>query len=142
MRRNGRRSRSNFASETAQTSKEVRYHKPQPEEGIDLGCVMLSNIRYYIKDPSARVPMRCALGFAIKNDEDLCKCMEASGPESCWQETSGWTVVPLQVDQTPNGDQSSQAAQTSRPQRNGSSNDSRTSPRPNKRRRRKKTSAS
>jgi hypothetical protein len=93
MRRRRRRPRSQAASEQDLNGREVRYHQEQPEDGIQLGCVALGKVRYRIRDPRARVPARCAMGFALRTDEDVCKCLAASGPSECWKAMDGVFVV-------------------------------------------------
>ena len=97
MRRGRRRSRSHSASEVAEDQKEVAYHQPQPEDGVQFGCAMLSKIRYRVPDPSARVALRCSLGYAIRSEDDVARCMAAPGPSECWRGEANWRVYPLQV---------------------------------------------
>ena len=94
MRRRRRRPRSQAASEQELGGgREVRYHQEQPEDGIQLGCVALGKVRYRIRDPRARVPARCAMGFALRTDEDVCKCLAAAGPSECWKTLDGVYIV-------------------------------------------------
>lgn len=102
MRRRKRRSRYRSASEEGNlTSKEVRFHQEQPEDGVHVGCVMLSKVRYRMQDPTARVPARCSLGYALRTDEDVCRCMAVTGPSECWKSEPSWRVSPEQFE--PNG---------------------------------------
>jgi|SRR5690606_1301268 len=93
MRRRRRRPRNQSASEQHLGGREIRYHQEQPEDGIQLGCVALGKVRYRIKDPRARVPARCAMGFALRTEEDICKCLAASGPSECWKTLDGVYIV-------------------------------------------------
>lgn len=97
MRRGRRRSRSHSASEVAEDQKPLAYRQPQPEEGVQLGCAMLAKIRYRVPDPTARVPMRCSLGYAIRTEEDVARCLAAPGPSECWKGEANWRVYPMQL---------------------------------------------
>ena len=98
MRRRRRRPRKQAASEHESPSREIRYRQDQPEDEVVFGCVALGKVRYRIRDPRARVPMRCALGFAIRSDDDVCKCLAVTGPSECWKELNGVHVVKQDVD--------------------------------------------
>jgi hypothetical protein len=63
------------------------------EEGMELGCIMLSRIRWRFKKPNMSTTMRCSLGYALKSNDDVCRCMEATGPGSCWKKEQDWRVV-------------------------------------------------
>ena len=93
MRRRRRRPSNQAASEHESPSREIRYRQEQPEDEVVFGCVALGKIRYRIRDPRARVPMRCALGFALRTDDDVCKCLAVTGPSECWKELDGVFVV-------------------------------------------------
>ncbi len=109
MRRRRRRPRSQAASEQDLTGREVRYHQEQPEDGIRLGCVALGKVRYRIRDPRARVPARCAMGFALRTEDDVCKCLAASGPAECWKTLDG--VYLVEDDTASNGTGQQRSAQ-------------------------------
>ena len=93
MRRRRRRPRRQTASEHESPSRDVRYQREQPEDELDIGCVALGKVRYRIRDPRARVPMRCALGFALRTDEDVCRCLAVTGPSECWKALDGIHLV-------------------------------------------------
>jgi len=93
MRRRRRRPRKQAASEHESPSRDIRYQQEQPEEEVKFGCVALGKVRYRIRDPRARVPGRCALGFALRSDDDVCKCLAVTGPSECWKELDGVHLV-------------------------------------------------
>lgn len=91
MSRRARLSQSDSGSEL----RVVRGGGPQPaaeEEGVQLGCIMLSRIRWRFKDSKASVTMRCSLGYALRSSDDVCRCMEATGPSTCWKKDNDWRV--------------------------------------------------
>jgi hypothetical protein len=57
---------------------------------------MLGKIRYRVPDPTARVPMRCALGYGIRDEDDIARCLAVSGPSECWKGEANWRVYPVQ----------------------------------------------
>ena len=97
MRRRRRRPRKQAASEQKPQSREIRFRQEQPEDEVLLGCVALGKVRYRIRDPRARVPMRCALGFALRSDDDVCKCLAVTGPSECWKELDGIHLVDHEI---------------------------------------------
>ena len=63
------------------------------DEGVQMGCIMLSRIRRRFKNSNASVSMRCSLGYALRSSDDVCRCMEVTGPSSCWKKEQDWRVV-------------------------------------------------
>ena len=111
MRRRRRRPRKQAASEHESPSREIHYRQEQPEDEVNFGCVALGKVRYRIRDPRARVPMRCALGFALRSDDDVCKCLAVTGPSECWKELNGVHVVTPSVEtEKAKSDRSAEAA--------------------------------
>lgn len=98
MRRRKRRRSSNSASNGEGARTDVAYRQSQPDEGVSFGCVMLTRVRQQGSGPNGRIPMRCSLGFALRTEEDVCRCMSVSGPGECWKGESGQNVSPLQVE--------------------------------------------
>lgn len=112
MRRRRRRPRKQAASEHESPSREIRYRQEQPEaDEVKFGCVALGKVRYRIRDPRARVPARCALGFALRSDDDVCKCLAVTGPSECWKELDGIHLLEREVNsEQATSDQSAEAA--------------------------------
>lgn len=40
--------------------------------------------------------MRCSLGWALHNDEDVAKCLAVEGPAECWKTAHNWRVAPAE----------------------------------------------
>jgi hypothetical protein len=49
--------------------------------------------------------MRCALGFAIRTDDEVCKCLAVSGPAECWKAMDGVYIVVDEQDASEAGSQ-------------------------------------
>lgn len=91
MSRQARLSQSDSGSEL----RVVRGSGPKPmveEEGMQLGCIMLSRIRWRFKNAAVSVTMRCSLGYALRSGDDVCRCMEVTGPSNCWKKEQDWRV--------------------------------------------------
>lgn len=58
------------------------------EEGADqagsYGCPMLVRTRLLLGDPPHRV-MRCHLGWALRTEEDVMRCLGTEDQNDCWQ---------------------------------------------------------
>lgn len=92
MSRQARLSQSDSGSELRVVQGGLRK-PPVEEEGIQLGCIMLSKIRWRFKDPQLKATMRCSLGYALRSSDDVCRCMEVSGPSACWKKEHDWRVA-------------------------------------------------
>ncbi|CAN5340096.1 hypothetical protein BH20CHL1_BH20CHL1_02160 [soil metagenome] len=93
MSRPARLSRSESESELRAVHVERGPRQVIEEEGIQLGCIMLSKVRRRFKNPNVSVSMRCSLGFALRTSDDVCKCMDVTGPSGCWKKETSWRVV-------------------------------------------------
>lgn len=40
--------------------------------------------------------MRCSLGYALRTDEDVAKCLAVEGPGECWKTAHNWRVAPAE----------------------------------------------
>lgn len=69
------------------------WKPPEEEDGMQLGCIMLSRVRWRFKNPKVSTTMRCSLGYALRSSDDVCRCMEVSGPASCWKKEQDWRVA-------------------------------------------------
>lgn len=45
--------------------------------------------------------MRCSLGYALRSEDDVCKCLSVSGPSECWKSEPSWRVEPDQLPTEP-----------------------------------------
>jgi hypothetical protein len=41
--------------------------------------------------------MRCALGYALRGDEAVAKCLAVEGPAECWKTAQNWRVSPSEA---------------------------------------------
>ncbi|MCO5176147.1 MAG: hypothetical protein M9890_04120 [Thermomicrobiales bacterium] len=57
---------------------------------------MLSRIRLRPRNTQAFATMRCSLGYALRTDDDVAKCLEVEGPGECWKTEHNWRVAPVE----------------------------------------------
>jgi hypothetical protein len=76
---------------------DVVYLQEQPDDGVKLGCIMLAKVRSQASNPSARVPMRCSLGYALRTEGDVFNCLAVAGPGDCWRKEPNWRVLATDV---------------------------------------------
>ena len=111
----GRKRRSRRPSASRKSSDlEVRYKLEQPEEGAHTGCVMLSEVRYRFRKRGTGVPMRCSLGYALRTDEEVCRCYSVSGPSECWKDQPSWRVSELEPDVEASADEATKRSMNGR----------------------------
>jgi hypothetical protein len=60
---------------------------------------MLSQIRLRPRNPKAFALMRCSLGYALRGDEAVAKCLAVEGPAECWKTAQNWRVSPSEARQ-------------------------------------------
>lgn len=39
--------------------------------------------------------MRCSLGYALRTEDEVCKCLSVTGPSECWQSADGWENLAM-----------------------------------------------
>lgn len=40
--------------------------------------------------------MRCSLGYALHDQDEVAKCLEVEGPAECWKTAHNWRVAPAE----------------------------------------------
>lgn len=96
MSREQRRSREESASEIGDTRESGWFDSQENGESFPCGCSMLSRIRLRPRDAQAFAIMRCSLGYALRTDDDVAKCLEVEGPGECWKTEHNWRVAPVE----------------------------------------------
>lgn len=93
MSRQARLSRSDSGSELRAVRVGTEPRPVVEDEGLQLGCIMLSRVRRRFKNPNASVSMRCSLGYALRTSDEVCQCMDVTGPGGCWKKEHDWRVA-------------------------------------------------
>jgi len=96
MSREERRSREESASELGDTRESGWLDSQENGESYPCGCSMLSRIRLRPHNQQAFATMRCSLGYALRTDDDVAKCLEVEGPGECWKTEHNWRVAPVE----------------------------------------------
>lgn len=84
---------------TGDTRESEWFGSSEEDESYPCGCSMLSRIRLQPRNLQAFATMRCSLGYALRTDEDVTKCLEVEGPGECWKTAHNWRVAPAEPPQ-------------------------------------------
>lgn len=72
------------------------FGSPDEGESYRCGCSMLSRIRLRPRNPQALATMRCSLGWALHDGDEVAKCLAVEGPGECWKTAHNWRVAPAE----------------------------------------------